>query len=108
MKADEWIVSYTALGKTRLLLPGTMFPRYLMAPRPFWFLFKQYAASPAGFAAASLYIEKLQKLLETGKVFPILSRPMTDGLVSIGNDFEKMRAGTLRGEKIMYGGETGM
>ncbi|MCJ1259092.1 hypothetical protein MMC24_006927 [Lignoscripta atroalba] len=84
VRADEWILSYTALGK------------------PFWFLFKYYAASPEDYKTASTYMKKLPGLLKEGKVVPVRHRLMPGGLGDIGKGFEEMRAGRVRGEKLVY------
>ncbi|MCJ1246727.1 hypothetical protein MMC30_003936 [Trapelia coarctata] len=91
VRADEWILSYTALGK------------------PFWFLFKHYPAAPQDYQDASMYLKSLTSLLAEGKLQPIKHRLMAGGLGDIGKGFEEMRAGRVRGEKLVYrvGGEEG-
>lgn len=90
IKANEWIVSYTALGK------------------PFWFLFKYYPASPTDYAIASKNLKQLTGLLESGKVRPVRHRLVEGGLeTGIVKGFEEMQAGRVRGEKLVVrvGGE---
>lgn len=84
VRADEWILSYTACGK------------------PFWFLFKYYPPAPADYQNASRYMKKLPSLLQQGKVDPVRSRLMPGGLAAIGEGFAEMRAGKVRGEKLVY------
>lgn len=92
VRADEWILSYTALGK------------------PFWFLFKHYPAMPEDYNSASTYLKNLTCLLEEGKVVPVPHRIMPGGLGDIGKGFEEIRAGRVRGEKLVYrvAGEVGV
>ncbi|MCJ1239661.1 hypothetical protein MMC14_007659 [Varicellaria rhodocarpa] len=79
VRADEWILSYTALGK------------------PFWFLFKYYPASAHDHHAASTYMKRLTRLLAEGKLQPISHRLMPGGLKDIGKGFEEMRQGRVKG-----------
>lgn len=90
VRADEWIVSYTALGK------------------PFWFLFKYYPASPTDYALSSQNLKQLTPLLESGKVRPVRHRRVEGGLEKgLLAGFEEMKAGRVRGEKLVVrvGGE---
>ena len=52
-------------------------------------------------------MKKLPRLLQQGKVDPVRSRLMPGGLAAIGEGFAEMRAGKVRGEKLVYtvGGE---
>ncbi|KAA6411320.1 MAG: hypothetical protein FRX48_04600 [Lasallia pustulata] len=92
VRADEWILSYTALGK------------------PFWFLFRYYPSAPSDYANASTYLKNLTALLKDGKVVPVPHRLMPGGLANVGKEFEEMRARKVRGEKLVYrvGGEAGV
>jgi hypothetical protein len=47
-------------------------------------------------------MKRLPALLEQGKVVPVRSRLMPGGLGSIGGGFDEMRAGKVRGEKLVY------
>ncbi|KAH7313139.1 chaperonin 10-like protein [Rhexocercosporidium sp. MPI-PUGE-AT-0058] len=89
VRADEWILSYTALGK------------------PFWFLFKYYPASPEDYRSSTDYLQALTPLLREQKVVPVKHRLMSGGLESISLGFDEMRLGRVRGEKLVYrvGGE---
>ncbi|KAI9775250.1 MAG: hypothetical protein M1816_006038 [Peltula sp. TS41687] len=84
VQANEWILSYTALGK------------------PFWFLFKHYPASSEDYNAAKRYLKNLTPLLEKGELVPVNHRLMAGGLGDIGNGFKEMAAGKVRGEKLVY------
>ncbi|KAL8645113.1 MAG: hypothetical protein Q9210_006887 [Variospora velana] len=84
VRANEWILSYTALGK------------------PFWFLFKYYPALPSHYETATSYLKSLTGLLETGRVEPVKHRLMPGGLENINQGFDEMRNGRVRGEKLVY------
>jgi hypothetical protein len=47
-------------------------------------------------------MKNLRVLLEQDKVVPVRSRLMPGGLASIGQGFDEMRAGKVRGEKLVY------
>ena len=104
VRADEWILSYTALGKVIMLLPPlfllTLKPPHtltLINHQPFWFLFKYYPASAHDHHAASTYMKRLTRLLAEGKLQPISHRLMPGGLKDIGKGFEEMRQGRVKG-----------
>ncbi|KAL8833883.1 MAG: hypothetical protein Q9170_004030 [Blastenia crenularia] len=84
VQANEWILSYTALGK------------------PFWFLFKYYPPVPADYETATHYLKSLPGLLLSGKVQPVKHRLMPGGLASINQGFDEMRSGRVRGQKLVY------
>ena len=95
-----------------LLLLPSIFPvrstTNAFAYQPFWFLFKYYPASPTDYAIASKNLKQLTGLLESGKVKPVRHRLMEGGLeTGIGKAFEEMKAGKVRGEKLVVcvGGE---
>lgn len=111
VRADEWILSYTALGKVSFLFTrvGRLIS-CLLNKQPFWFLFKHYPAMPEDYNSASTYLKNLTCLLEEGKVVPVPHRIMPGGLGDIGKGFEEIRAGRVRGEKLVYrvAGEVGV
>ena len=84
VRADEWILAYTALGK------------------PFWFLFRYYAAAPADYETATAYIRRLPELLSSGVLKPVPHRLMPGGLKKIGEGFAELKAGRVKGEKLVY------
>lgn len=57
---------------------------------------------PEDYKTASTYLKNLSHLLEEGKVVPVPHRLMSGGLGDIGKGFEEMRAGKVRGEKLVY------
>ena len=78
------------------------------ACQPFWFLFKYHPASPTDYAIASKNLKQLTGLLVSGKVKPVRHRLLEGGLeTGIGKGFEEMKAGKVRGEKLVVcvGGE---
>ncbi|CZT48856.1 uncharacterized protein RSE6_09615 [Rhynchosporium secalis] len=89
VRADECILSYTALGK------------------PFWFFFHHYPAIPEDYKSSSDYFQALTPLLREKKAVPVKHRLMKGGLGQISEGFEEMRSGKVRGEKLVYrvGGE---
>ncbi|KAL3428072.1 zinc-binding dehydrogenase [Phlyctema vagabunda] len=89
VRADEWILTYTALGK------------------PFWFFFRYYVIVPEDYTASQKCLHDLTALLEEERVVPVRHRLMSGGLAEISDGFEEMRKGLVRGEKLVYriGGE---
>lgn len=76
--------------------------------QPFWFLFKYYPASPTDYAIASKNLKQLTGLLESGKVRTVRHRLVKGGLeTGLTKGFEEMKAGKVRGEKLVVciGGE---
>jgi len=76
--------------------------------QPFWFLFKYYPASPTDHAVASKNLKQLTGLLESGEVRCVRHRLVDGGLErGIAKGFEEMKAGKVRGEKLVVrvGGE---
>lgn len=82
VRADEWILSYTAAEK--YLLPDRETRPSRLTETPFWFLFKRYPAAPQDYQNASKYLKSLTPLLAEGKVQPIKQRLMDGGLADIG------------------------
>ena len=79
-----------------------------MRIQPFWFLFKYYPASPTDHAVASKNLKRLTGLLESGEVRCVRHRLVDGGLErGIAKGFEEMKAGKVRGEKLVVrvGGE---
>jgi len=74
----------------------------LTALQPFWFLFSHYHAAPQDYQDASKYLKSLTALLAEGKLQPVKHRLMAGGLGDNGKGFEEMRAGRVRGEKLVY------
>ncbi len=131
LRANEWIVSYTALGKVcpvsfrcppplhlslieHVLTPIALYLIHLesllihFSNQPFWFLFKYYPASPTDYAIASKNLKQLSGFLESGKVRTVRHRLLEGGLeMGIVMGFEEMKAGKVRGEKLVVevGGE---
>ena len=84
VRADEWILAYTALG------------------RPFWFLFRYYPTVPADYEVGTAYLRRLPELLRSGAFQPVPHRLMEGGLGEIGQGFAELRAGRVKGEKLVY------
>ena len=77
--------------------------------QPFWFLFKYYPSSPGDHSIASKNLKQLTKLLGDGSVTCVRHRLVGGGLEhGIGKGFEEMKAGRVRGEKLVVrvGGES--
>jgi len=103
VRANEWILSYTALGK--VCIRSSRISRQPFTNRklqPFWFLFKYYPAVPLDYKTASTYLKNLTDLLENGKVVPVKHRLMPGGLANISQGFDEMRSGRVRSEKLVY------
>ena len=73
-----------------------------LPPQPFWFLFKYYPAVPQDYKASSQYLGNLTGLLTSGTVVPVPHRLMAGGLADIGKGFDEMKAGRVRGQKLVY------
>lgn len=102
VRASEWILSYTALGK---VCSPSIISRQISNNRklqPFWFLFKYYPAVLSDYKTASTYLKNLTGLLMDGKVVPVKHRLMPGGLANISQGFDEMRSGRVRGEKLVY------
>ena len=84
VKADEWFLTYTALGK------------------PFWFFFKYWPAVPEDYRVATEYMQRLPELLRLGAFQPVPHRLMEGGLEGIGQGLAELKAGRVRGEKLVY------
>lgn len=98
---------YTSPFHTHLLISPTA--NLTKPTQPFWFLFKYYPASPTDHAIASKNLKQLTALLESGTVRPVRHRLVAGGLeTGLAKGFEEMKAGRVRGEKLVVrvgGGE---
>jgi hypothetical protein len=61
-----------------------------------------YLASMEDYNAGSTHMKKLTKLLDEGKIVPVKNRVMQGSLGDIAQGFVEMKAGRVRGEKLVY------
>jgi hypothetical protein len=73
-----------------------------LCTQPFWLLFMYHPASMEDYNAGSTYMKKLTKVLNEGKIVPVKHRVMQGGLGDIAQGFAEMKAGRVKGEKLVY------